>query len=120
MIPHIIEGMNFNSTIKSISISTEARKVYEELETIRPKHISFSLMLAIAADEYTKSHKQGLVKLDNFSPTEDRVVTPNISSGIDTWIGFITSIDVEEFKEVQQKLTQIQNIVDERNGNNIY
>jgi predicted CopG family antitoxin len=112
--------MNFNSTIKTISISSEARKVYEKLEVIRPNHISFSLMLAIAADEYTKSHKKGVIRLDDFSPTEDSIITPNISSGIDTWIGFITSIGVEEFKEVQQKLTRIQNIVDERNGNNVY
>ena len=112
--------MKFNSTIKSISVSSEARKVYEELDMIRPKHISFSLMLAICADEYTKKHKKGLVKLDNFSMEDDNVITPNISSGIDNWIEFITSINVDEFKEVQQKLTQIQNIVDERNGNNIY
>ncbi len=112
--------MNFNCGIKSISISSNAKKVYEELDSIRPKHISFSLMLAITADEYLKANKKGLVKLDNFSHTEDRVQTPNISSGIDNWIEFITTIDVNEFKEVQQKLTQIQNIVDERNGNNIY
>jgi hypothetical protein len=112
--------MNFNSGIKSISISPAAKKVYEELEMIRPKNISFSLMLAIAADEYTKNHKNDTVSLDDFSPTEDKLLTPNISSGIDTWIQFVTSVDNSNFKSLQQKLTQIQNIVDERNGNNIY
>ena len=59
--------MNFNAGIKSISISKEAKKVFEELDSIRPKHISFSLMLAIAADEYVKQHNKGLVKLDDFN-----------------------------------------------------
>ena len=77
-------------------------------------------MLAIAADEYTKNHKNDTVSLDDFSPTEDKLVTPNISSGIDTWIQFVTGVDNSNFKSLQQKLTQIQNIVDERNGNNIY
>ena len=62
--------MNFNCGIKSISISSNAKKVYEELDIIRPKHISFSLMLAITADEYIKNHKKGLVKLDHFTTDE--------------------------------------------------
>ena len=49
--------MHFNVGIKSFSISKQAKKVFEELEEIRPKHISFSLMLAIVADEYIKQHK---------------------------------------------------------------
>lgn len=111
--------MNFNSTIKSISISSSAKKVYEELETIRPKHISFSLMLAIAADEYTKTHKQGFVELDKFTG-KTVSVTPDMSSDIDNWIDYIQGSSNEEFKLLQQKLTQIQNVVDRRNGNNIY
>ena len=62
--------MHFNVGIKSFSISKQAKKVFEELEEIRPKHISFSLMLAIVADEYIKQHKKGLTKLADFDTEE--------------------------------------------------
>lgn len=111
--------MNFNSGIKSISISSSTRKVYEELETIRPSHISFSLMLAMTADEYIKRHKDGEIKLDSFINNES-ISTPNISADIDKWIQYVSNIDVNDFIQLQQKITQIQNIVDERVGNNLY
>ena len=63
--------MQFNVGVKSISISAHAKEVFEELEKIRPKHISFSLMLAIAADEYVKQNRKGLVKIDDFVSEEN-------------------------------------------------
>lgn len=106
--------MNFESGIKSISISKEARKVYEELETIRPKHISFSLMLAISADEYIKNHKKGLVKLDEFTSSEVSARTPNFFADIDSWIEYCSMADFDEKKSIQNRLMQIQNIMDGR------
>jgi hypothetical protein len=113
--------MNFNCGIKSISISSNAKKVYEELDIIRPKHISFSLMLAITADEYIKNHKKGLVKLDDFTCNEVSSSIPNFLADIEDWAGYITSIDDEQVKSLQQRILQLQNIMDQRDGRaNLY
>ena len=113
--------MNFNSGIKSISISSHAKKVYEELNNIRPKHISFSLMLAITADEYIKNHKKGLVKLDDFTTNEVSFRTPNFLADIEDWSNYITSIDNDDVKMIQQRILQLQNIMDQRDGRtNLY
>ena len=113
--------MNFNCGIKSISISANAKKVYEQLDIIRPKHISFSLMLAISADEYIKNHKKGLVKLDHFTTDEVGSNIPNFLSDIEDWAGYITSIDDGEVKLLQQRILQLQNIMDQRDGRaNLY
>ena len=108
--------MQFNVGVKSISISAQAKKVFEELEKIRPNHISFSLMLAIAADEYIKLHQKGVVKLDEFvteTPTPD---VPSFNSDIERWIEYIQESDSKKFKNIQERLLQIQNIVDHRCG----
>jgi len=108
--------MQFNVGVKSISISAQAKKVYEELEKIRPNHISFSLMLAIAADEYIKLHKKGVVKLDDFVTETPSPKTPLLDSDIEHWIEYIYSSDNKKFKDIQERLLQIQNIIDARCG----
>ena len=108
--------MQFNVGIKSISISAHAKDVFEELEKIRPKHISFSLMLAIAADEYVQQNKKGLVKMDDFVSESVSKLPPKFDCDIQKWISFIQQLDVSEFKDMQARLLQIQNIVDKRCG----
>ena len=95
--------------------------MYEELDIIRPKHISFSLMLAITADEYIKNHKKGLVKLDDFTCNEVSSSIPNFLADIEDWAGYITSVDDEQVKSLQQRILQLQNIMDQRDGRaNLY
>ena len=103
--------MNFNTGIKSISISKEAKKVFEELDLIRPKHISFSLMLAIAADEYVKQHNKGLVKLDDFNE-DDRVTVPRFFSDMNQWINYVTGINTKDKSDIKERLLQLQNLMD--------
>tara|TARA_R100000808_G_scaffold9592_2_gene26209 strand:- start:9696 stop:10022 length:327 start_codon:yes stop_codon:yes gene_type:complete len=104
--------MKFNVGIKSISISQEAKKVFEDLDTIRPKHISFSLMLAITADEYIKQHKRGLVKLDEFSTENISAATPNFFSPVENWIGYLSTVDSSEKIRIKERLIQLQNMMD--------
>jgi len=106
--------MNFNVGIKSISIGSHAKKVYEELDAIRPKHISFSLMLAITADEYVKNHRRGLVKLDEFSTENVSAKVPNFFGDVESWIGYIRTIDGDERKRFQQRLLQLQTIMENK------
>ena len=73
-------------------------------------------MLAIAADEYIKLHQKGVVKLDEFvteTPTSD---VPSFNSDIQYWIDYIQESDSKKFKSIQERLLQIQNIVDKRCG----
>jgi len=104
--------MKFNVGVKSISISQEAKKVFEDLDTIRPKHISFSLMLAITADEYIKQHKRGLVKLDEFSTENVSAATPNFFSPVENWIGYLSTVDSSEKIRIKERLIQLQNMMD--------
>ena len=106
--------MQFNVGVKSISISAHAKEVFEELEKIRPKHISFSLMLAIAADEYVKQNRKGLVKIDDFVSEENTKVPPKFEDDIQKWISYIQQLNSSDFKEVQARLLQIQHITDDR------
>jgi len=108
--------MRFNCGIKSISISAHAKEVFEELEKIRPKHISFSLMLAIAADEYVKQHKKGLVKMDDFVTETSEKLPPKFNGNIEEWVSYIQDLDNSTFKELQTRLLQLQNISDKRCG----
>tara|TARA_R110002124_G_scaffold248182_1_gene413314 strand:- start:932 stop:1168 length:237 start_codon:yes stop_codon:yes gene_type:complete len=78
-------------------------------------------MLAISADEYIKNHKKGLVKLDHFTTDEVSSKIPNFLSDIEDWAGYITSIDNEEVKVLQDRILQLQNIMDQRDGRtNLY
>ena len=47
--------MNFRKTT-TISIGEKTKPIFESLEKIRPSHLSYSLLLAIAVDEYVKNH----------------------------------------------------------------
>jgi len=107
--------MNFNAGIKSISISSHAKKVFQELDAIRPKHISFSLMLAIAADEYIKNHNKGLVKLDDFSTECVNARIPHIMAEIGDWVNYVSSISLDDLKSLGERILQLQNVMDKRN-----
>ena len=45
--------MKFYSATKTISVGIDAKPIFETLDRIRPNDISFSLMVAIAAEEYS-------------------------------------------------------------------
>ena len=78
-------------------------------------------MLAITADEYIKSHRRGLVKLDEFSTEQISSKVPNFMGDIESWVQYISSVDNDEFNGVKQRLMQIQNVVDKRNEcNGVY
>ena len=47
--------MQFNKTT-TISIGRNTKPIFESLEKIRPAHMSFSLMLALAVEEYVQNH----------------------------------------------------------------
>lgn len=104
--------MKLNVGIKSISIGSHAKKIYDELETVRPKHISFSLMLAIAADEYVKNHKRDMVKLDEFSSEDVNAKTPNFFAPMGEWVNYMSLINNEELNDVKERVMHLQRMLD--------
>ena len=44
--------MQFNSSIKTISVTENARRIFQELDEIKPKGMSFSSFLAFVAEDY--------------------------------------------------------------------
>ena len=90
------------STVKLISVGKFARQVYSEFERIRPAHISFSMFLAIAAKHY----------IDTYSGTIDIYgEVPNFYSDIESWKSEIKNMSSEQFIKLQQRHTQIGNII---------
>ena len=71
-------------------------------------------MLAIVADEYIKQHKKGLTKLDDFDTEELTSKIPHVFGNISNWDSYISSIDDDEFKNFQGRLSALQNIIDRR------
>ena len=57
--------MNFRKTT-TISIGEKTKPIFESLEKIRPSHLSYSLLLAIAVDEYVKNHSGKNSKITEF------------------------------------------------------
>ena len=61
--------MKFYSATKTISVGIDAKPIFETLDRIRPNDISFSLMVAIAAEEYIKIPNYISVILNSFKYT---------------------------------------------------
>lgn len=105
--------MKLDKGIKSISISSHTKKIYEDLNALRPNHISFSLMLAIAADEYIKNHKNDKTLLDDFSECEDMQISPpHFFAPMHEWIDFISAVDNNKISDVKEQMLRLQRMLD--------
>jgi len=85
-----------------ISVGKYAKKVLTELEEIRPNNISFSLFLAVAAKHYVDTHNE---------PTDIYGEVPNFYSNIENWKAEIKSMTPKQFIKLQQRNTQISNLI---------
>ena len=59
--------MQFKRNTTTISVGENTKPLFEKLESIRPKHLSFSLFLAVVVDDYLKSHKTNDAKITEFT-----------------------------------------------------
>lgn len=108
--------MHFRNGVKTFSLSEETKKSFEELDKIRPNNISFSSFLGIVANEYVK-HKNINNTLDNFVDLD--VTTPYFFSDIEKWKFIIDTSSSAELIRIQKRLSQIQNISDNRVRNQL-
>lgn len=91
--------MQFRKTT-TISIGEKTKPIYESFEKIRPNHLSFSLFLALAVEEYLEAHK----KVTNQK-------YPRLMARIDAWDECITKIENDELIAIQNRIIQIENKV---------
>ena len=88
--------------IKCISVGVFAKDVFAEFERIRPNHTSFSMFLAIAAKHYIDTHNE---------PIDIYGEVPNYYSNIDSWKIEIKKMSPQQFIKLQQRHTQLSNII---------
>ena len=93
--------MQINKII-CISVGKYAKKVLTELEELRPSNMSFSMFLAVAAKHYIDTHNE---------PTDIYGEIPNFYSNIENWKSEIKNMTPEQFIKLQQRNTQITNLI---------
>ena len=76
--------MNFRKTT-TISVGDKTKPIFESLEKIRPPHLSFSLLLAICADEYVKNHSGKNSKITEFDSNLVSTKFPLLMATMEKW-----------------------------------
>lgn len=95
-------------SVKTLYISNKSRVIFEELDKIRPENISFSSFLAYVSGEYLKD----TIKIDNINNLNTDM--PRLTADIFDWSNFIFGCDNDELKNIQQRITKLQNLIDNR------
>ena len=76
--------MKFNSTTVTISVGQHARRIFEDLDKMRPNHLSMSLFLAVVAEDYVHNH--GLnTKMIDFIDNSNKNSLPIFYAPIKNW-----------------------------------
>ena len=81
------------------------KSVLQELEKIRPKNVSYSMFLAIAAKHYIDTYRE---------PVDIEGDLPSINSNISTWKSKLKNMSPEEFIKLQQRHAQLGNLIKSR------
>ena len=103
--------MKFYSSTKTISVGTNAKPIFESLDKIRPNDISFSLMVAIAAEEYIKNHNNINSSIDSFTSKDVSTSLPLFYADIQRWREKVKNLSSKDFKKLQLRLSQISTII---------
>ena len=103
--------MKFYSATKTISVGIGAKPIFETLDKIRPNDISFSLMVAIAAEEYIKNHNNINSSIDSFTSKDVSTSLPLFYADIQKWREKVKKLNSKEFKKLQLRLSQISTII---------
>ena len=107
----IIYPMKFYSSTKTISVGSNAKEIFEKLDTIRPNDISFSLMVAIACEDYIKNHGSKNSSMDSFTTKNVNTSLPLFYADIQRWRDSVKKLGSNDFKKLQLRLSQISTII---------
>jgi len=97
--------MQFNDKTLTISISGFGKGVLKELDKVRPKNVSFSMFLAIAAKHYIDTYRE---------PVDIEGDLPSINSNISSWKSKLKNMSPKEFIKLQQRHAQLGNLIKTR------
>lgn len=95
----------------TISVGTKTKPIFESLEKMRPNHISFSLLLAMAVDEYVKNHATKNSKITEYDSCFVSSKFPLMMATMEKWNICITKLSNDDILKLQERLTQLQNCV---------
>lgn len=102
--------MNFRKTT-TISIGEKTKPIFESLEKMRPSHLSYSLLLAIAVDEYVKNHSGKNSRITEFDSVSISSKFPLMMATMEKWNVSINGLSNDDLLKLQDRLTQISNLV---------
>lgn len=101
--------MNFRKTT-TISVGEKTKPIFESLEKIRPSHLSYSLLLAVAVDEYVKNHSGKNSKITEFDSVAISTKFPLIMATMEKWNVCVSGLSNDDLLKLQDRLTQVSNL----------
>ena len=110
--------MKFNKTTVTISVSQNAQRIFEELEKMRPNHLSMSLFLAVIADDYVRTHGKNS-KIVDFIGDDVKSSLPIFYAPIKNWVESVRELSSEEFTKLQERHLQLGNLINAEAGGRI-
>ena len=102
--------MKFNRTTVTFSVGQHAQKIFEDLDKIRPNHLSMSLFLAVIAEDYVKVHGKNTQIVD-FLDNSNKNSLPIFYAPIKNWVTKVRGLSPEEFVKLQERHEQLGNLI---------
>jgi len=102
--------MQFKRATVTISVGVNAQKIFEQLDKLRPQHVSMSAFIATVADEYVKTHNNNSNLLD-FAETNVEASLPLFYAPIQKWEEKVRTMSSEDFIKLQQRHDQLGNMI---------
>ena len=101
--------MKFKSTTVTISVGQNARRIFEDLDKMRPNHLSMSLFLAVVAEDYVRSHGIN-TKIADFLDNNKNSM-PMFYAPIKNWNMKVRELSPEDFVKLQDRHVQLGNLI---------
>lgn len=102
--------MQFKRSTVTISVGANAQKIFEELDKIRPSHMSMSLFIASIANEYVKGHGNNSNILD-FADKDVEASLPLFYAPIKKWEEKVRTMSDADFRKLQDRHDQLGNMI---------
>lgn len=102
--------MQFNRNTVTLSVSHQAAPIFESLNQIKPDNVSFSLFLAEVANDYVQKNRKS-ARLTDFDHEDVTAELPLFYASISKWEKHVTSLDADDFKKLQRRLSQLGNLI---------
>ena len=103
--------MKISSATKTNSVGKNTIPIFEKLDKIRPNHISFSLMIAIACEEWIKNHDNINGALTQFTSQTVSTELPLFYADIIMWKNYIKELSDTDFLKLQQRYSKLGNLI---------